>query len=402
MFAPFAATPLADDGPVPIPSTARAIVNNVGTSVIHLGGGLHSITKTGGVAGYNADAVSSSTITGDQEVILDYVTGTFIAGLNPNNPTLNSTFATSIVGIYMDGSITALYSFGSQVGSSHAHAAYAKLVYTQSDDTFRYYISSDRTNWGSALESVVGAGLGSSYSFDSSLNTLGASFEAIFDVPAAVDAITGTTSLSFAASGTVSGKGVLTGSSSLVLAPTGTLVGKGSLTGSSAVVLSPSGTLTGKGTITGSATLVLSPSGTISGKGALSGSTAVVLAPTGALTGRGSITGSASLSFVASGLLEDAGGNVDQITGSASLTFSAAGNVVGLGGLSGSASLAFVLAGSLSTPLWTDVAEEASPFVNTAPAAGTWTPEPANDGIWTEDAAATGTWNDVPTSGSWT
>jgi len=171
-------TCLKDDIATADDAAAAAITNNSGTSVSNLGSGFYSVTKlAAGV--YDADAVSVGTVSGDVEVLLVYQGGTFIAGINPGDPTANSTYLTSIGGVWMTGTQTGLFSFGSQVGASHAQTGdFAKLVYTQSDDTLRYFVSADGISWGAALESYVGWGQGSTFHFDSSLNGAGSSFDA--------------------------------------------------------------------------------------------------------------------------------------------------------------------------------------------------------------------------------
>ena len=132
--------------------------------------------------------------------------------------------------------------------------------------------------------------------------------------------ISGSTTLTFAPSGTLNGFGEIAASSTITLSPTGTIAGLGAVSGSTTLTLAPSATASGIGALTGTAPLTLAPSGTVNGFGALTGTTALAFAPSATLVGIGAVTGSTSIVFAPSGTL-DAGGGVDQITGSTSISF---------------------------------------------------------------------------------
>lgn len=162
-------------------------------------------------------------------------------------------------------------------------------------------------------------------------------------------AMAGSTSLTFAASGALTGTGALSGATSLILTPAGTVIGRGSVTGSSSVTLSPAGTLSGRGILTGSSALVLSPSGTITGKGALTGASSLAFAPVGALSGLGVLSGSVGLSLTAAGSLSGAG----SLLGSTALNLSLAGTLTTaaqIENITGTTSLVFSLTGTLDQP----------------------------------------------------
>ncbi|MBX2825821.1 MAG: hypothetical protein KTR33_13905 [Gammaproteobacteria bacterium] len=106
-----------------------------------------------------------------------------------------------------------------------------------------------------------------------------------------------------------------------LLAPnTGALVGATSLT------FDATGTLTGTGDLSGSTSLTFTASGTLTNgtSGALTGSTSLSFSTSGTLTGTGDLIGSTSLSFdLSSSVL----GGTFPITGSTSLTLSAFGTI---------------------------------------------------------------------------
>lgn len=377
------------------------IVDNGNTTVTHLGGGIFTVEKTAGASAYgNASAVSSIGTTGDfvLRVNATALPGGMMVGMNSDPLTDNDYLSIDYTWNNPHPGLGTIYESGVNISSPGGSANHwiwrvgTTLYYGRGADLATAQAAPDRTV----------AGATATLYFDSSFLSIGDKVEVeLFDLT--TTAVTGSASLAFAPSATISGQGALSGTVSLVLVPAGTVTGKGALTGSTTAVLSPSGTLTGKGALTGTSTLVLSPSGTITGKGAISGASALAFAPAGTLGGLGALSGSSALSFTADGLL-DAGGNVDQITGSVTLAFSAAGNVVGLGGLSGSASFAFLLlSGSLSTRLWNVVELAVSAFVNDSPASGSWAviapPVPdyvetaPGSGTWTETPPNTGTWN---------
>jgi len=170
-----------------LPANCGRIVPHANVVVGYIGRGWHQIAKNAGAGGsFDADAVSTATLDatgGKLEVILEYATGTFVAGMNANDPTATSgyTGGVPIIGVYMDGSLTALMSFGSQIGAAHSQTGnYAKLTYDPTTDTFDYRLSSDGVTWGAVLESVVPALGTTNYYFDSSLSPASTRFNTIF------------------------------------------------------------------------------------------------------------------------------------------------------------------------------------------------------------------------------
>ena len=139
--------------------------------------------------------------------------------------------------------------------------------------------------------------------------------------------------------------GALTGSSSVTFSPTGTLTGAGALTGSAAVTFSPTSTLTGTAPISGSATVTFSSTGMLLGIGALSGASAVTFSPTGALTGAGALAGAATLTFAPTATLTGAGA----LSGTATVTFSPTGTLAdSSSGLAGATAFTFTVVGTLT------------------------------------------------------
>lgn len=158
--------------------------------------------------------------------------------------------------------------------------------------------------------------------------------------------ISGTSSLTFAPSATLTGLGTLGGSSVLTFANSGTLTGLGTVAGSSSLVLSPSGTVTGKAALSGSSALVFTPSATATGLGGLTGSSALTFAQTATATGLGSLAGSSSVTFAPSGTNTGIG----TLAGTTSLSFTGSGTLTGRGQLLGSTALSFGISGTLGTP----------------------------------------------------
>jgi hypothetical protein len=120
---------------------------------------------------------------------------------------------------------------------------------------------------------------------------------------AAGGAISGATTLTFAASGTLTGKGALAGASTLTFAPSGAVIGRAALSGASTLTFSPTATLAGMGSLSGSTTLTFTPTGTLGsvGGGAMSGATTLTFAASGTLTGKGALSGSTSITFTVVG-----------------------------------------------------------------------------------------------------
>lgn len=148
--------------------------------------------------------------------------------------------------------------------------------------------------------------------------------------------------------------GVLSGSTTLTFTPTGSLTGDGALTGSTTLTFAPTATLTGTAPISGSSTLTFSPTATLTGTGALAGSSTLAFSPTSSLTGSGALSGTATITFSPTGVLADAGSG--SLVGASSFTFTVVGTLTGTGDLAGSTTLTFSPAGILTnaTPVVSD------------------------------------------------
>jgi len=170
-----------------LPAGYGQIIKNANVVVGYIGQGKYTVDKNGGATGtYDADAVSTGTITGDIEIIAEYRNGVFFAGINNSNPTLSSGLGfTSLV---MTGLDVQLYDrFTTLIGGAGAHHPYGRLVYTAADDTARVYASDDGISWGAAVASVV-VGLGTTtFYFDSTLRDIPSAFNMLFrPLPATV------------------------------------------------------------------------------------------------------------------------------------------------------------------------------------------------------------------------
>jgi len=161
-------------------------------------------------------------------------------------------------------------------------------------------------------------------------------------------AISGATTITFSATGVLTGTGALSGAATLTFSPSGTIQGFAPITGATTLTFSPSATLTGAGALVGATMLTFSPSATLTGAGALVGSTTLTFAPSATLTGTGALTGTATITFSPSGTLTDASGGSGDMTGSSSITFTAVGVITGTGDLAGSTTLTFSASGALS------------------------------------------------------
>lgn len=138
-------------------------------------------------------------------------------------------------------------------------------------------------------------------------------------------AASGSTSLTFSTSGTLTGTGALSGSSSLTFSTAGTLAGAGALSGSTTLTFTASGNMGAPGEMSGSSSLTFSASGTLSGAGAMSGASTLTFSTAGVLSGTGALSGASSLTFTASGTGSISG--TVQISGSSTLTFSVSGTL---------------------------------------------------------------------------
>ena len=159
-------------------------------------------------------------------------------------------------------------------------------------------------------------------------------------------AISGSTSITFTPTATLTPYGALAGSTDVTFAPTATLTADGALAGSTDVTFTPTGTLTADGALAGSTDVTFAPTGTLIADGALAGSTDVTFAVSGAMqaASAGAMSGTTSVTFTASGTMQADGA----LSGSTSVTFAPAGTLVGKGPLAGLINLVFSVSGTLS------------------------------------------------------
>lgn len=157
-------------------------------------------------------------------------------------------------------------------------------------------------------------------------------------------ALAGPSTLTFTPSGTLAGAGAMTAASTLTFTGAGTLAGAGALAGGSTLTFTVSGTLNApSGAMVGNATLTFTPTGTVAGSGALAGNVTLTFTPNGTLIGAGALAGASTLTFTPNGAVVGAGA----LAGATTITFTPTGAVLGAGSLSGSASLLFTLTGLL-------------------------------------------------------
>ena len=140
-------------------------------------------------------------------------------------------------------------------------------------------------------------------------------------------------------------------------------VASGAISGSTTLTFAPSGTLTGSGALVGSSTLAFAPSATLTGAGALIGASSLIFTPLGTLTGSGALAGASSLTFAPSGALTNV--SPGAMTGSTSITFTVSGTLTG------------------TSSIWTPIAPASGSWANQLAASGAWTPQAAASGSWT-------------------
>lgn len=157
------------------------------------------------------------------------------------------------------------------------------------------------------------------------------------------NALLGTSVLTFAQTGTLTGTGAIAGSSGLTFGETGALKGAGAITGSSALVFAQTGALTGSGVLTGSSALVFGQTGTLTQPG-LVGSAGLIFGQTGTLTAAGVLAGSSALQFGQTAALTGSG----SLAGTSALTFAQTANLIAAGILAGASALSFAQAATLS------------------------------------------------------
>lgn len=150
-------------------------------------------------------------------------------------------------------------------------------------------------------------------------------------------ALTGTSALTFGQSGAIAGQGALTGTSALTFGQSGTLIQPG-LQGTSALVFGQSGTLAAAGTLAGTSALQFGQTAVLAASGVLAGSSALTIGQSGTLIAAGILAGVSALTFAQTAALVGSGA----LAGSSGLTFSASATAdVPAGALSGTASLTF-------------------------------------------------------------
>lgn len=128
--------------------------------------------------------------------------------------------------------------------------------------------------------------------------------------PAVSGAISGTASITFGQSATLTGDGALAATTTITFSQSGALRGQGALAGSAALVIGQTGALAATGSLAGSTSLTFGQAGTLAGAGALAGSAPITFAasatadvPTGALSGAAAISFGASATLAADGAL---------------------------------------------------------------------------------------------------
>lgn len=190
-------------------------------------------------------------------------------------------------------------------------------------------------------------------------------------------ALIGSSSLAFTTSGISVGIGGLVGSSSLVFTPSGTSVGDGALLGTSVLTFTPSGAMIGDGVLAGTAGLTFIPSGVLTGDGVLVGSSALAFTPSGVLTGDGALAASSSITFTVDGTLVNLS-PPGAMTGTSNLSFSPSGTLIGDGILVGSSSLMFNVVGDMSPSL---IGETSITFITSGTLIGIQSPYGFSSGV---------------------
>lgn len=359
-------------------SAGVEITNNANTTVNHLGASVYTVEKTSGAAGFNASAVSSAGITGDFVLRVKHTVAASSVFLGMNADPLTDNDFASIDYAWSNPGPTfgQIYESGSLIttlGGGTYHWIWrtgTTLGFGRGPDIATAQASPDRTVTTSAT-----------LHFDSSLHMVGDKAEVLlYEVVVTLTDVSGTSSLAFAAGGSVAGRGDIAASAGLNFAPTGSLAGRGSIAGSSSLAFAPSASLIGRGNIAGTAALAFAGAGSATGVGAVAGSAGLVFSPSGAISGVGGVSGASSL------------------------VFASGGDLAGLGAVFGDTSLGFSLAGLLELPqLWAVVPPAATAYASSDPDAGSWSTVPPaspafanatpNAGTWTEVSPNTGTWN---------
>lgn len=298
-------------------ANALAIVNKANTTVYHLGSSVYSVEKTGGAAAtYDSDAVSSVGMASDFVLRIKPVnyTGPWMAGVN-TDPLTDSSYTSLDYAMQNNSGSWNLFESSVQVVVGIAEATYG-WIWRVGTDLF-YGVGATFAIAKVSPSRTVNS-VSSTLYFDSSVSGSASKFEVLFYLP---QDLVGSSSLTFAASATATGKGALSGSTSLTFAPSGTPTGPGALSGTSTLTFAASGTATGSGALSGTSPLSFTPSSAITGTGALSGTSALTLSPTATLTGLGALSGVSSVTFAPVGTLS----GVVYITGVATLAFTVLG-----------------------------------------------------------------------------
>lgn len=327
------------------PGNTFQIIDNANTTVTHTGGGVYAITKTSGSGGtYDADAVSSSGITGDFILRLKPITAGIAlryGGGVSASPTGSSNY-TTVDNLYLASTTNnwGIYESGANPASGSPGAEFywiwrtgTTLGYGRGGTLADAQAAADRTT----------TSTGTMF-FDSTFADPGDQLEALFYVS---EALAGSSFVTFSQTGALTGAGALAGPSTITILPAGTLAAKGALAGSSTVTFSPAGTLTAKGALAGSPTFTLSPAGTLAGKGALAGPSTVTFAPVGTLGGKGALAGPTTIVLSPAGTLQGS----TALTATTTLVFSPAATLAGSGALLGVSTVVFAPVGTLVVPL---------------------------------------------------
>lgn len=171
------------------------------------------------------------------------------------------------------------------------------------------------------------------------------------NVTAATGAISGSSTVAFSTSATLTGTGALSGAASFAFTTTGSMGAPGLMSGTSTVAFSTTATLRGTGRLLGVSSPAFTTSATLTASGKLSGASTVAFTTSGTLTQPGAISGTASIAFSTAGTLRGAGA----LSGSTTLTFTA--TAIPSGGA-----------------IWAPVAPSSATWTLTAPDDSIWTP----------------------------
>jgi hypothetical protein len=156
-------------------------------------------------------------------------------------------------------------------------------------------------------------------------------------VPAAGNAVAGTSTLTLGQTGAVTGKGATAGSSALSFGQSSAVTGTGATAGTSALTLSQSGAVTGTGATSGTSALTLGQTATVSGTGTIAGTTPLSFTALWTVSGATAVSGTSALSFSQSAAVRGSG----LLAGTSPLTLGQSGAITGSGAASGTSSITF-------------------------------------------------------------